>query len=423
MKYIKMLFGCIVALIFQVDTSAQANHLSFDTLYRLMKEKNFFKAREIYESGKSQLSSSQQSFTEAVLDNAFNQLDESNQKIAQLTKGKSVIPDSLIAELYKIKIDNSVKLYDYASAKKMSQDLLEKYGYLLKEEETDDTKNSLKIWAALAREGRQRVVKKDNTRLQMTKDKAGLNNLHVSAGAATMSFIFDTGANLSTITKSAAKEFNMKIIPVDIEVGTIIGTKVQAQLAVCDKLTLGNIEIHHAVFLVMDDKALAFPQIDYQIHGILGFPVIEGLGEIKISKEGYFIVPKEDTSIQTRSNMAMDGLTPLVYADGMHFTFDTGAGETILYAKYYRDHQQEIDDRYTSTLVSFGGAGGQAKLDGYKISAALNILDKTAALKDISLLKNDIKDREHVYGNIGQDVIRQFDVMTIDFNRMVIRFD
>lgn len=423
MRLAKMLFWCFGAFIFQAGAWAQTNHAGFDTIYRLMKEKNFFKAREIYEGGGVRLSPSQQVFTEAMLNNAFNKLEASNKKISQLINDSTSLPDSLVAELYKIKIDNSVKLYDYASAKRSSRDLLKKYVHLLKEEEVDDTKNSLRIWTALEREHRQRIVKKDNTNLQMTKDKAGLNNLRLSSGGTAVDFIFDTGANLSTITISAARKFNMKIIPVDIEVGTITGTKVQARLGVCDKLMLGNIEIHHAVFLVMDDKALAFPQIDYQIHGILGFPVIEGLGEIQITKEGHFIVPREDTSIQSQPNLAMDGLTPLIHADGMHFTFDTGADETILYARYYREHQQAIDSAYTATLVSFGGAGGQTRLDGYTISAALNILDKTASLKEISLLKKEIKNREHVYGNIGQDVIRQFDVMTINFDRMVIRFD
>ena len=249
MKLTRLLFWCITLFFFQANANAQVSQASFDTIYRLMREKNFFKARDIYEVRKTQLSSPQRNFMEALLDNAFNRLEESNKKISRLTAGKQALPDSLLIELYKVKIDNSVKLYEYAIAKTSSGDLLKKYRHLIKKEEADDIKNSLKIWTALEHEGRQQVVKKDDTRLQMTKDKAGLNNLRLLADTASLDFIFDTGANISTITISAAKKFRMKIIPVDIEVGAITGAKVQAQLAVCDKLTLGNIDIHHAVFL------------------------------------------------------------------------------------------------------------------------------------------------------------------------------
>ena len=165
MKTVKILFWCVASLIFQANVGAQTERSGFDTLYRLMKEKNFFKVRELYDSGRARLSLSQQRFTEAVLDNSFNQLEESNRKIAELITGNAVIPDSLIVELYKIKVDNSVKLYDYASAEKSSLDLLEKYGHLLKQEEFDETKNSLKIWTALESEGRQLVIKKGNSNL------------------------------------------------------------------------------------------------------------------------------------------------------------------------------------------------------------------------------------------------------------------
>ena len=121
--------------------------------------------------------------------------------------------------------------------------------------------------------------------------------------------------------------------------------------------------------------------------------------------------------------MAMDGLTPLIYINQRHFTFDTGADRTLFYHSYYIENQKEIDKNYKPEKISFGGAAGRKEFDGYVISVNINILDKEITLKDIQLLKEKIKDSETVYGNIGQDLIKQFHKMTMNFDRMFIKFD
>ncbi len=63
-------------------------------------------------------------------------------------------------------------------------------------------------------------------------------------------------------------------------------------------------------FLVFPDEALAFPEIGYQIHGIIGFPVIEGMKEIEITRDDRFIVPDKRSTFSER-NLAIDFLTPL----------------------------------------------------------------------------------------------------------------
>ena len=74
------------------------------------------------------------------------------------------------------------------------------------------------------------------TRLKMEKDAAGLKNLKVRVGEETMNFIFDTGANISTVSASVAKRLGMKMIPADIDVDAITGISVKADLAVCKKI-------------------------------------------------------------------------------------------------------------------------------------------------------------------------------------------
>ncbi len=395
---------------------------SFNEVYNLIQKKDFFNAEKRFEAEKKQFPKGYKDFTEAILYNAFNQPELSEQKAAPLIGSGSPLPDSLMLKLYRIREDNAMKQYKYASAGNILKTIQAKYGKLLSQEEKEDLENTLKIWTALEDQPGQKTEIRSTTTLKMEKDKAGLKNLKVEINGDSDGFIFDTGANLSVITESAARRFQMKVIPAGIKVDAITGASVMADLAVCKKMTLGNITVENAVFLVFPDSALAFPQISYQIHGILGFPVIESFKEIQMTKDGYFIVPEKETAVSAPSNMAIDGLTPMIGMDGMHFSFDTGAERSMLYYPYYLKNKQLIDQNYKTAPISFGGAGGTKTYNGAEIEAVFHILDKKVTLNKVSVLKENFG-KHKVYGNIGQDVINSFQKLTLNFDQMFIKFE
>lgn len=399
----------------------QMENTAFKMIYSAIVQKDFFKARTLYDADQRQLSAVHRKFIEAVLSNAFNQPQVSNQKIGPLLKAGAGLPDSLQLRLYRIREDNYVKLHQYKAAKTAVQALLNRYGTTLKEEEKSDLENNLKIWTALEEMPPQQVHR-GNSRIKMEKDKAGLSNLNMVTESDTLSCIFDTGANLSTITRSAAQRLKLKVIPAGIDVGALTGNTVKADLGVCKKMRIGNNIIEDVIFLVLPDEALAFPQIGYQIYGILGFPVIEALREVQVTQDGYFIVPEKETDIHTASNMAINGLSPLIQIDGRHFTFDTGADHTILYRSFFLEQQPQLIRSWKPVKIGLGGAGGKKQYEGYKINHTFSILGRKVQLDSVSLLKEPIGN-ETVYGNIGQDLIRKFKKMTLNFDRMFIKFD
>ena len=422
MKQLKEIL-ILLWILLSLNACVRNNETVFNEIYELTEQNNFFKAKKQFELNKNALSKPYQKFIVAVLDNAFNKLGASEQTIEDLIKNENSIPDSLQFKLYETKYDNALKLCNYKEAKNTILTILNDYKKYLDNEQTDDYENSLKIWTALENVPAQKVDVKKMTNIKMEKDIAGLNTLKMFTDNDSLNFIFDTGANLSTTSLSVAKQLNMKIIPVDIKVGTITGDKVLAKLAVCNNLTMGNIDLFNVIFLVLPDEALSFPQINYQIYGILGFPVIEALKEIRITQNGNFIVPLVESTSSESSNMAMNGLTPLIYINDKHFTFDTGADQTILYQIFYTENQKEIDEKYQAEKISFGGAGGRKEFDGYNIDYILNIGGEQVKLENINLLKEKIKESETVYGNIGQDLIQKFDTMIINFDKMFIRFE
>jgi len=409
-------------ILLSLNACVRNNEAVFVEIYELTEQNNFFKAREQFELNKNALSKTYQKFIMAVSNNAFNKLGASEHTIEDLLKKENFIPDSLLFKLYEVKYDNALKQYNYKEAKNTILNILSDYKKYLDNEQIADYENSLKIWTVLENTPAQKVNIKEKTTIKMEKDIAGLNTLKIFTNNDSIDFIFDTGANLSTTSLSIARRLNMKIIPTNIKVGTITGEDVLAQLAVCDKLTMGNMDFYNVIFLVLPDEALSFPQINYQIYGILGYPAIEALKEIRITQKGDFIVPLVESNFSGSSNMAMKGLTPLIYINNKHFTFDTGADQTMLYQVFYNENKKEIDNNSQPNKISFGGAGGKKEFDGYNIAYTFNIESKQVRLDSINLLKEKINKNETVYGNIGQDLIQKFDTMIINFDKMFIRF-
>ncbi|MGD8779863.1 MAG: hypothetical protein PVH88_12990 [Ignavibacteria bacterium] len=172
------------------------------------------------------------------------------------------IPDSLKLELYAAHKSNSLKLFNYKGAKNAVTIILKDYKEYLNESEIKDYENDFKLYSALENVPPQKVVIREKSTIQTTKDMVGLYSLK----------------------------------------------------------------------------------------------------EIHITQDGKFIVPKEDTNFTGNSNFAMDGLMPMIYIEGKHFRFDTGADSTVLYHKYYVENQQEIEQQYQLQKFCFAGAGGQKSM-------------------------------------------------------------
>ncbi len=425
MTRIKLLIFTLLTLC-TITVFGQTQNNSFEQIYKMIEQKNFFKAKETYNETKNSVSPTYQKITEVFLDNAFGKLTESNQKIDELAQEQFVsLSDSLQFALTSIKEDNSVKLYEYKEARKATETLLDKYSKMLSTEEAESYRNNLKIWTALENQPKQVVTINGSSKLEIKKDKAGMKNLTITKDKDSLDFIFDTGANFSTVARSIAEKLKMNILPVSAEATSATGAKIPIGIAVCPEFHLGNIIVQNAVFLVIDDKELSFfiPFFKYQVLGIIGYPVIiEALKEIQITKNGYFIVPEKET-VWNVSNMAMNRLTPLVSIEDNPYIFDTEANLTSFNKPYYFTNKGEIESNYKLKNIKFQSAGSKTKQKGYEINIKLNVSGKNVELKRVQLSKEDDITVKGVWGRIGQDLIGQFESMTLNFNQMFIKFD
>lgn len=397
-----------------------------DSLQQYLDEANYFKLRTALNSADCPASPLFKSYCEVFMYNAFNQ----NLRSIELADSLLHVPDIKLddkqkASLLELLIDNYSKTYQYKKAAESGDLIIQKYAKAV--ENLEDVKNTNKIWHALADIGAQSIEQTTDVIVPIHKDVAGLWNITVAAGEVTDDFIFDTGANISTITESTAKHLGIKKLNVSFNVSGLQGKDVASDLGVADSLKIGDITLRHVVFLIMPDESFDFPQANYSINGILGFPVINALKEVRISKKGTLEVPLIPTHSDL-NNLALDGLFPMISMvadnDTLVFHFDTGAKTSDLFSTYYRLHKKQIVKDGAHKNVNVGGAGGFVKIPSYELKDfKIHIGGQLAVIRYITVFTEPIKDsKELVYGNIGQDVISQFDEMIINFQSMFVAF-
>lgn len=189
---------------------------------------------------------------------------------------------------------------------------------------------------------------------------------------------------------------------------------------------IGNILVENVIFQVLNDEVLNFPTADFQMEGILGFPVITALKQVQIRKDGHFIVSASILNKET-SNMAFDASTTIISAvtngDTLSYHFDTGATGTELYSNYFNKYQAAIKKDGVLQEVESGGAGGIVKKSVYILPHFdLIIGNKKVSLKEVAVNTIPPFEGQKYNGNIGQDLINQFDEIVLNFEYMYVEF-
>ena len=394
----------------------------------LLTHRHFFELqRQLQSDAYRELPTYKRLYYKVFLHNFFHDLTTSNNEIAQLLAGyKNQFTNIQIGYLLMKKIDNHVKLYQYRDAHSTTQLLLRKYRNALSPAEREDVRNSDLIWKGLQEVPPQTTAITNENQIGYRRDLAGLITVPVSFIDSSFYFVFDTGANFSVITESYARKAYLRKLNVKFRVRAITGLQVNASLGIADELRLGNIVVKNVVFMIFPDSALSFAHGLYTIKGILGFPVIEQLQEVRIDKNN-LTVPQVAVDRNIR-NFGVDELLPVISVgyntDTLAFTFDTGAQFTFLNEPFYHDYKTLVDTAGYSFEMQIGGAGGVAKSKAYRLSQIpITVAGQTALLKDVAVKTSSTTPKDKLYyGNFGQDIMSQFKEMVINFRYMYVDF-
>jgi hypothetical protein len=403
-------------------TEAAPRTPGLDSLARLYGRHDYFRLRE--ELGES---TSGESATLTVLRAAtalaFNQPAHSDSLVREVLAGDPG-SDSLRYEARRIAYRARLRLHRYPAAGRALEELLADLPSFVDSAQIRDYRNMLRLTNGLAETPPQRVLSRSATVLE--RDERGHVPLQVDGAAR--AYLLDTGANYSALIRSEAEGLGLEIRPADLEVGTSTDATVTVAVAVADSLRIGGVLLSDVVFLVLPDEALTFPGL--VIRGIVGFPVIEALGEVRFEPDGGIEIPDRIPE-RNAHNLALQSLTPLVRVESAKDTlvcgFDTGANRTQFYEPFYRENRARIEEEGMPDTLKAGGAGGIRELPGYRLPRiTLRVAGDTTTLSDVHVHTRSLTrlPEDNVLDcNLGQDVLDAFGGYTVDFRNMAFTLE
>jgi hypothetical protein len=419
----------LILALLSVSYSAQAQRPDLD---KLIEEKRFTELRDKIRTGG--IAESHFDLYQCVVLNVFGRAAESNKVIDRILTSGGKLSDSAMNRVLETQHSNYVKLFNYKKAYETKKYLMDKYLSFTKEEDRFDEQQSMNIWQSIQDVAPQQVIQSDRVEIPITIDPIlKLQRIPLKKNGTEYSFIFDTGAGISTTTDSMAEVLGLKIydkVPVVIK-GGLTGMGTNVRLGIADKIMIGAIEVRNVLFLVFPDKALTFeggPNGTLKLDAILGFPVIKELGTLTLYSNK-MVISKDDAKDRYRSNMAIEYLKPIIYfnyeGEDLPFTFDSGADQTVLTEVFYNKYKLMVDAEGKKKKESYGGAGGIKEFNVLVLpSLKFTSLGENIILKQVSVSTDAIHTGDDVYyGNLGQDLIKQYKSMTINFHDSWIKFN
>jgi hypothetical protein len=252
----------------------------------------------------------------------------------------------------------------------------------------------------------------------------GVFEAPVEIRGETRYWVVDTGANISAMSRSAARRLGLQPLEGSAALKGVSGNLVPINVTVVPELRIGKATLHNVVFVLLDDQDLLVTQVHYQIDGIIGYPVLAALGKITFYRNGTFGVGVSTKPLLRKDhNLFVEKQTPLAAAriggTTCLFTFDTGTQRTILTARYYREHTSDFVMKRAIDR-SLAGVGGTRSIPSYALeSIPVEVGGRKTILHDVPVLTDRVgKNYDDFCGNLGLDAVEQFSAFTLDFDDM-----
>lgn len=400
-------------------------------LNQLLEEESFLELKTELQKLPRSFSYNKYLYYDAFCFSAFAQYTQSivaiNKLLAQPSNGLS---NHEIVHLLDQQGLNYNNTFQYHLAAQVYMTLLDEFSPIFSKSKLNDYKNlfNKNYTLAEAQVGKQKMHITKDTTIPIYNNIFNHLMIPVSSKGVHDHFIFDTGAQTSTISNSEAKRLGLKIYETDIDVSTATHINIKTKIGVADSLYVGEILFENVVFLIAEDKDLFFPELDYQISGIIGSPIINQMQEIKIDLTNNIIHIPLKPSTRSYSNLYFRGQTPVVEVqtpqDTLRMAVDTGAKTSELSINYFNRHKEDIIAKSEKETIGRGGAGGTMYEEVYIYpNFEYKIGSKKNKLPHISINQSEYQFLKGLDGNLGQDVFTQYNLAIINFKSMFIDFE
>lgn len=403
------------------------NPTTLSELKLLQDRKDYFKLTAFFEKYKSGLNDEYRLFFSALIDNKFNKNEACIATADSLfTQFPGKLSGKEMCVLYRLESDSYFKLSRYRDALTADSNILIHLRSSITKDEVEDIQNDLKRLDGLKDTPPQQAEIGKSVPIAWKRDRIGLMELPLLIDGHSCDGIFDTRANISSISETFARKLGLRILNASYDEGAgITGIKFKTSIGIADSLVLGNVKVKNAVFQVMPDSVLYIAAIKFRLDIILGLPVIAQCREIRVYRTGVMSIP-DSLSDEGLRNLALDDLDPVVLLttgnDSLSFDFDSGATTSDFYATYFEKYRKDIEGKAVKRALEFGGAGGSQKKEVYVLHGFHADLGGTPVFMDsVTVMTRKVYPGERLYGNLGQDFMANFSELILNFKYMYIK--
>ncbi|WP_129790925.1 aspartyl protease family protein [Sphingosinicella sp. CPCC 101087] len=256
-------------------------------------------------------------------------------------------------------------------------------------------------------------------------DRVGLPRLEVKVNGQSQEAVFDTGANLTVLSRETAQRLGVEVIDSVARVGNGVEGSVPVRIGIVDKMDIAGTVMRNVAVLVIDDEQLTFPiPGGYDIRAIIGFPVLRALGRIRIENGGRFMVlpPRSGTEATAAPNLRASGNDLFVEAavDGrpVPLHLDTGANLTSLSARFAAANPDVVARLETQELRTASAGGTRHAQAATWRQVPLALAGQSLRLPEVTVTLPEGATQPSNFGTLGSNVLRAFESYTIDFEAM-----
>jgi predicted aspartyl protease len=393
-----------------------------EQLDSLLSNNDIFKLKEKYLSLKAEVSEPMQLLIESNLCSFFNQPAKSNEKIDLLFSKYSDWSQNYQLQMALLMADNNAKLQNYQDVASIYAQLIEQLSPYLDEITLNSFEIMHRIYNSLQNVNSMEIsyAATDNT-IPLKRDSAGLLTIPVSQ----FDFVLDFGAGFCMIEEKYAASFGIKILSDSIIVRAGTGEHVHSKIGIADEIIIGNIKAKNVIFLISPDKILKnLPErlSNYEIHGIIGFPVLEAFENL-ILTDSQLIISKSLADTAHLSNMIIANnalfVEVITSEDTLLMQFDNGATDSYLTNRQLSD----CGDMTTDSVKTGSYNSMRVFKTCKKSNFFFQIGTKKIFIPVMDVYIDKIEDTNiPVDGVIGQDIIRKNKETIINFKSMYIDF-
>ena len=419
----------------QVRTGSQFGELNLvNRLERLLADHQYPEMESLLSdsdepgaNGQSKLTADQKQLFHGVLANRENKPKDSIRILEPLLeKLKTAQPTQEEKLLRKSLAEDYLRAGDWGKANQAYLEFEYRFGGSLTQDERDEIELPVKMLPLVRENPPMTVEVGEPFALPYDRDALGLTDVPVFVDGQSHDWMLDPTSAFNLVCLSTAKTIGLKLSEASVTIHSLTGRPMKVRATVIPRFTIGTITYRNMTAFVFDDIDYYFPNSDYRVRGVLGYPAVSALGSITVTANSKIEVQpgEKGERLTAGAPFYLDGdriVTALGKAgDERMFVVDAAGQQTYFTSRYYAEHENEFAGKKMH-LLSVPGSQQKPPAPAYVDETATLDVGKTPlTLHFVQVLTQPLGNAaiDDTYGTLGMDALDELKSYTFDYRTM-----